>query len=432
MQTVFINSTITKSQVKTTDDGWLVTGFPVTIDDEVMNGLTYSATHNSEGMPTIINKPITWNHPSKNGYPISVNDERRKWYIGGDIIKHYNVNGVNKVDIDINRSMLLANKVKTPDGETYGEYYANRLDNGLSIGGSTGLNLVPLDNGSGVVFATQQEYDHFSFLHHTIKPAGGDGTTAYFNADSGVMVINMDDELKSKRAREIEREEDKLDDEEDKLEDAQEASALKKLVKSLKGNALARAINALFGDSEKTGYNINETTLNNSEGDPMREMMRTALTAKGFTVNSEISDADLLAKYNEMAANQQKEPTLSEVMSQLTAMNAEMQELKTKKKIEDDKAEADRLGGKKESAAKEDEDADITKLKEEKMRKREKAANSLGFSISVVNAMTDTELDRALGMQAGIHANASGGFNGEQKSESVFGANAMDYFKGIK
>ena len=132
-----------------------------------------------------------------------------------------------------------------------------------------------------------------------------------------------------------------------------------------------------------------------------------------------------------MAANQQKEPTLSEVMSQLTAMNAEMQELKTKKKIEDDKAEADRLGGKKEGAAKEGEDADITKLKEEKMRKREKASNSLGFSVAVVNAMTDAELDRAFGMQAGITANAQGGFQVGQKSESAFGTNAMEYYKGI-
>jgi hypothetical protein len=423
MQTVFINSTITKSQVKTTDDGWLVTGFPVTIDDEVMNGLTYSATHNAEGMPTIINKPITWNHPSKNGYPISVNDERRKWYIGGDIIKHYNVNGVNKVDIDISRSMLLANKVKTPDGETYGEYYANRLDSGLSIGGSTGLNLVPLDNGGGVVFATHQEYDHFSFLHHTIKPAGGNGTTAYFNADSGVMVINMDDELKSKRAREIEREEDKLDAEEDKLEDAQEASALKKLVKSLKGNALARAINALFGDSEKTGYNINGTTLNNSGEDEMSKNLIATLASMGVTVNADMSEEQVKAELLKINKGEKEAITLESLSGQLTAMNAEMQELKTKKKIEDDKAEADRLGGKKEGAAKEDEDADITKLKEEKKRKREKASNSLGFSVSVVNAMTDAELDRALGMQAGIHANASGGFNGDKKSESVFGTN---------
>lgn len=42
----------------------------------------------------------------------------------------------------------------------------------------------------------------------------------------------------------------------------------------------------------------------NKEGDTMKELMLKALAAAGITVNAEISDADLLAKYNELLANQ--------------------------------------------------------------------------------------------------------------------------------
>lgn len=43
---------------------------------------------------------------------------------------------------------------------------------------------------------------------------------------------------------------------------------------------------------------------NHSEGDAMRELMLNVLAAAGITVNADISDADLLAKYNELQANQ--------------------------------------------------------------------------------------------------------------------------------
>jgi len=43
---------------------------------------------------------------------------------------------------------------------------------------------------------------------------------------------------------------------------------------------------------------------NHSEGDPMKDLMLQALAAAGVTVNADISDADLLAKYNELQANQ--------------------------------------------------------------------------------------------------------------------------------
>lgn len=43
---------------------------------------------------------------------------------------------------------------------------------------------------------------------------------------------------------------------------------------------------------------------NNQKGDAMRELLLAALAAAKITVNADISDADLLAKYNELLANQ--------------------------------------------------------------------------------------------------------------------------------
>lgn len=50
--------------------------------------------------------------------------------------------------------------------------------------------------------------------------------------------------------------------------------------------------------------NVTFTPKTNSEGDAMRELMLNALAAAGITVNADISDADLLAKYNELQTTQ--------------------------------------------------------------------------------------------------------------------------------
>jgi hypothetical protein len=44
--------------------------------------------------------------------------------------------------------------------------------------------------------------------------------------------------------------------------------------------------------------------VNSEEGDAMKDLMLKALADAGITVNAEISDADLLAQYNELQANQ--------------------------------------------------------------------------------------------------------------------------------
>ena len=128
-----------------------------------------------------------------------------------------------------------------------------------------------------------------------------------------------------------------------------------------------------------------------------------------------------------MTANQQKEPTLAEQIE--VAINEAMSKLKDKQKIEDDKAAKDRVEGDKTGEYAEDEDADITKMKEERKKKREKAANQLGLSPAVVEMMTNAELDNLLGRNAGIHANAGAQRFEGATNKNAFGS-ATEYFGG--
>ena len=257
---IMINSTITKGQIVDNGSHWIIQGIPVTVDNAVMNGITYPADENAKGLPTINQRPITGGHPVRDGYPISVNEDMPEWYIGANVAKHYSKDGIHYVDVKASKKMM-----KNSDNPL-GEYFYNKLKNKESLGVSTGLNLQPVRNTNGEVMATNQHYDHLAFLHDDERPAGGDSTMVRFNSDgSEIMVINLDDMKKSAREREIEREKDELDKEEDRLEDDREAKELKKLAKLLKGNKFAQFINALFGDKQEAGYN-NDEQINNSEG----------------------------------------------------------------------------------------------------------------------------------------------------------------------
>ena len=382
MQTIIINSTVRKSQIVDNGNHWLIKGIPVTADGKVMNGIRYPADENAKGMPSIVNKPITGGHPVRDGYPISASSEDMgEWYIGANITKHYNNNGINYVDVKAYKKSMRNSENKL------GEYFADKLERREPFGVSTGLTLKPVQNDAGEPLATNQSYDHLAFLHDSEAPAGGQDTMVRFNSDLGVMAINIDRIL------------EELDDDDD-IEEERDDDRDERMF-----NRFMKAVNNWFCKEKDTRYNSNET-ITNHEVDPMREIMLAALAAKGMAVNSEISDADLLAKYTEMTANQQKEPTLAEQIE--IAVNEAMSKLKDKQKIEDDKAAKDRVEGDKKGEYAEDEDADITKMKEERKKKREKAANKFGFDAETVERMTNAQLDSLLGSQAGIHANAAG------------------------
>lgn len=287
VNTIMINSTIRKSQIVDNGNHWLIKGIPVTVDNAKMNGITYPASENATGLPTINQKPITGGHPTKDGYPISVNEDMPEWYIGSNVVKSYNANGVNFVDVKASKKMM-----RNSDNKL-GAYFADKLDKQESFGVSTGLNLVPVTNESGEVIATNQKYDHLAFLHDDERPAGGDNTMVRFNADSGVMVINIDDVLEQ-------------DDGEQEQDD--ESLMLKKLLKKL--------AKALFGDKEKTGYNTTEQT-NNHEDDSMSDnkellqainALQDTLKTQGEQLTSVIqSNAEMKGKMEKMEVDAEAE-----------------------------------------------------------------------------------------------------------------------------
>lgn len=93
--------------------------------------------------------------------------------------------------------------------------------------------------------------------------------------------------------------------------------------------------------------------INHSEGDAMKELMLNALKEAGVEVNADVSDADLLAKYNELQANQSDsgdlgasddKGTAEVIANALKPLTDKIDSLEAKFN-EADTAEVDRLAG---------------------------------------------------------------------------------------
>ena len=304
---IMINSTVRKSQIVDNGKHWLIKGIPVTVDNAEMNGIVYSAEDNAKGLPTINQRPITGGHPVRDGYPISVNEDMPEWYIGSNVVKHYNANGINYVDVKASKSMM-----RNSDNKL-GQYFADKLERKESFGVSTGLNLVPVKNADGKVMATNQQYDHLAFLHDNESPAGGQNTMVRFNADSGVMIINIDDLID--------------DDKEDDKEEALEKRLLEKLISK---------VNSFFADKSKTGYNSQEQ-INNHEDDLMSD-------------NTELLQAinalqdTLKTQGEQLTSVVQQNAEMKSKMDSIEAENEAKKKAKMEKEAEDKKAYANKLG----------------------------------------------------------------------------------------
>jgi hypothetical protein len=103
-------------------------------------------------------------------------------------------------------------------------------------------------------------------------------------------------------------------------------------------------VNKLFANNKKDNYN--EIDIQTNEGvDPMRETMIAALSAKGISVNADISNADLLAKYNEsLAANagdSEDDSKLDAVVNSVAALNARFDKLEQKANAEQEAEKAE-------------------------------------------------------------------------------------------
>ena len=187
MRVILISNT-NKATVTKKDGLYNIKGIPITVNNSTMNRVLYPEEENAKGMPTMNGKPLSMSHPSnEDGQNVSIfSPEGIDFYSGGKVSQTYSKNGIWYADADINEKRLKSTE--------QGEYFANRLDDGLPIGVSTGL-LFEVNNESGDGYdmvARNMEFDHLAMLHESEAPAGGDATVMRFNGED-VNVVNFED-----------------------------------------------------------------------------------------------------------------------------------------------------------------------------------------------------------------------------------------------
>lgn len=178
MRVILISNT-SKATVNKVDGKYQVKGIPITVNNSKMNRVLYPEDENSKGMHTMNGKPIVLSHPStESGANVSVfTPEGIDFYSGSKSKMPYVKNNIWYTDTDIDEKKLRAAQ--------NGDYFADRLEQGLPIGVSTGL-LFEANNESGDGYdmvARNMEFDHLAMLHESEAPAGGDATVMRFNGE---------------------------------------------------------------------------------------------------------------------------------------------------------------------------------------------------------------------------------------------------------
>ena len=377
MQKIRLITNVGKSQISESKEFFHLKKIPVTVDGAVMNGLLYRAEDNAAGMPSINGRVMTLGHPKNDaGEFISATDGEAlvNHFSGGSVEKNYHVNGVHYVDAKIKKSVLKA--------QNNGEWYYNQLESKKPIGVSTGLfssrEMTEGVNNSGTKYfaiATNQKYDHLALLHESEAPAGGKDTFINFNADATEIVVNLDafieanedqglfsrikefvKSFNSSSYRDIER----LI--ESKLKAERTTSANEYLYPSEtydtffiyeKGGTMLKQAYVVDGgeltfvnEPKPVTKDVEWTELNTNEDNSMRKLMLAGLEAKGISVNAEITDADLLVKYNETnaaapAANTDEVPAWAkDLAANMADMKKEMSDMKKKEMTDEEEAKA--------------------------------------------------------------------------------------------
>ena len=187
-----------KSQIEETDTHFKISGIPVTKDNKVMNEIAYLAKYNAEGMPTMVDQPVTLRHPEVNGVNVSAKQGKGLAYFSGTLVEQrpYLVNDYWKIDLLVNKKKLAAQD----DGERWTEILSNKETFGVSTGLTFTRNSESgeLDGVPYKMVAKGQSYDHLAFLDPKVEaPAGGEDTMVRFNANveqGEVIVCNIDND----------------------------------------------------------------------------------------------------------------------------------------------------------------------------------------------------------------------------------------------
>lgn len=180
-----------RSQIESTETHYKIKGIPITINDSVMNGVLYSKEENAKGIPSIVGKPFTIDHPAdENGNFISALEGNglMDYFSGGVVTNAYEVDDVWYADAEIKKSLLA--------GQNNGQALTEKLEGKSDLGVSTGLyfenNQVAGANAKGEKYSRVAMGQNFNHLAAVDNPAGGKGTTAVFNSEN-TFVCNFDD-----------------------------------------------------------------------------------------------------------------------------------------------------------------------------------------------------------------------------------------------
>ena len=345
MRVILVSNT-SKSKVEKADGKYKITGIPITVDNATMNRIKYPADENQKGMPTMVGKPMSLTHPEdKDGRNVSIfSPDGIDFYSGGKVSQTYNKDGTWYANADIDEKRLRATE--------QGEYFANRLDEGLPIGVSTGLTFTS-NNESGEDYdmvAKNMEFDHLAMLHESEQPAGGETTVMRFNGED-IDVVNVDSLIGS--VGEIEQ-------------DEISEGLLAKIVNTVK---------AAFVNENKSGYN--DTDLNTNEDRVMRNLIEAKLKAAGKEVDG-LDEAALLDAYNSLKKPAEKEKEVDIASIVADAVNKAVEPLK----------------------------AELTANKEDKLKGLREAVNKLDLGLPevAVNAMGEADLTALVEKHGGSFA----------------------------
>lgn len=434
VKTVIINSKVSRSKIEHTDTDYILKGIPITVNESVMNGVLYSRADNEAGMASIVGKPITIDHPTDaNGSFISAleGEGLKKFYSGGIVTNYYEKDDIWYVDAEINKAMLAA--------QNGGSALKEKLDSKSDLGVSTGLtieyNEISGVNPAGKKYkrvAKGQFYNHLAAVNN---PAGGRMTTAVFNGentqeiDFSEMLSNSKQENKNlvnklfDMIRELVANESSFNDTDSLIRAKLRAERTTKTDEYLypsetypnffiyekAGTMLKQAylleegVITFVGEPKAVVKDVDwkeiKSDLNTNEDNSMRTEMLAELKVKGITVNAEITDTELMAKYKEsLTANSTADTGDSKLLDAINALTAKVDAMEKTKLTAEEEAKAKKA--------------------------KELAANSaiadLGFTETDLLQMTTNRLDDLHAKHSGvIVGNASAAFGGD-KSSSEF------------
>lgn len=332
---IMLMANVNRSQIEITETHFNIKSIPITVDDAVMNDVLYSAAENAKGMPSMVGNPVTLGHPNTDTGSGRSGGGLEDHFSGGTVNKVENVDGVWYANASIKKAIL-----KAQDG---GDIYANMLENGESIGVSTGLmfedNQISGVNAKGKSFsriAVNQQFDHLAMLANE-EPAGGDDTVMRFNVADVMLESESDNESVISRTwnaiksifgnGDHELSHDQIQDKiHQKLNEGRGDNQRHlwpfevfddNFIYRDENDKLFRQSYALIdddvifiGDRTEVERVVEYKTVTNNNGDSTmldRKQVIALLAGKNISVNADISDADLEAKLTE-AINAKADP----------------------------------------------------------------------------------------------------------------------------